>query len=254
MKAYDLPMQVTDKMLDAAFDAYRAEQQRAGVLDWGLRREFLQAALQAAIDASPEQAMPRRYELADDAPTTLWLVDLPAEGIPLANGGVIRMATPEERAARMDQFRREIDELTAHRPRCRCVVEPIAAAPGDAIAHGPFHNEGGDFLVGPKRYRTRASAHVAPDELLSTDDFIDPGASALGSFTALLNGSDAFKLLNPDGVAEHLSVTTTQVDEWIRLGAAIRFPEPYKWVSGIPHWQIGKIDQWYALWKASNGG
>jgi predicted DNA-binding transcriptional regulator AlpA len=49
-------------------------------------------------------------------------------------------------------------------------------------------------------------------------------------------------------------VSTSQVDEWIRLGPSIRFPAPFKWASGIPSWQLAVIDQWYELWKASNGG
>jgi len=78
--------------------------------------------------------------------------------------------------------------------------------------------------------------------------------TALGSFTFPLDDRSAASLLNPDQIAEHLGVTTSQVDEWIRLGPSIRFPEPHKWVSGIPSWQLAVIEQWYGLWKASNGG
>jgi hypothetical protein len=231
-------MQVTDAMLDAAFDAYRAEQQRAGGLDWGLRREFLQAAIQAALDASPEQAMPQMWQLSaddgavDDEKNAEWL---------RVHGAALRQAGSAVWLSKAGFVRQPADDPE----------QPAAVVPDEMLDVGPFHNEGGDFLPGPKRIRTGASdAAPAAEPALSADT-----PEALRSFTAPLDGSyDPLKLVGVGSIAGHLGVSFTQVDTWIQQGPAIRFPEPFKWTTFGPRWQLGVIDQWYQLWKAQNGG
>ena len=79
--------------------------------------------------------------------------------------------------------------------------------------------------------------------------------TAPGSITTPLDGDRAaLKLVGPSEIADHLGVSLTQVDEWIRRAAAIRFPEPHNWLSGIPRWLLGTIDQWHQHWKGDGDG
>ncbi len=241
-------MQVTDAMVAAAL-------KRAGELEGGhperwIHRETMREALQAALDAAGHDVhVPVRIHVQVDEPAFKAAVAAAVEALP----GVL----PRDEQGRVTIA--TLDDDLAPRTGGRVWQHTSKTHATDV---GQFHNEGGDFLPGPKRIRTGASPNDKPEEPTMPDDatkqpapgFGASAPSALGSFTFPLDDRSAASLLNPDQIAEHLDVTVTQVDDWIRLGPSIRFPEPFKWVSGIPQWQLAVIDQWYGLWKGSNGG
>lgn len=306
MKAYDLAMQVTDAMVEAAIRAYRALPVAPETLQ--MDGILMRDAIQAALDASPDLAQTQEQPACGDH-----CADVERE---------------------RDEYRVELDQLRHEKADREAVregrgpgvpgamhLEAFGAAIADAFGDIPYHVGSSAtqktgwrdvdvrLILDDDRFDAlfpgfQAANHIdawwallcaALSELgrartgLPIDFQIQsmteaneryPGVrhplfliraqedhrpvmtplavatpEALGSFTAPLDGSyDPLKLVGVGSIAAHLGVSFTQVDIWTHQGSAIRFPEPFTWTTFGPRWQLGVIDQWYELWKASNSG
>lgn len=249
-------MQVTDTMVEAAFEAYGKSQNAAGGMFWCLKRQFLRDAIQAALEATPER---------DDAEPPPFVVALSEERLRLFPAGVADAVRKllGSRAVWRNLARRqgaELEQLRAERDArghdLRVPVRLHVQVDEEAFAASVVAAVKALPAALPRDDQGRISIATLDDDLApAAGGLVADTPEALGSFIEpLRNDVSLMRLLSAGQIAGHLGVGLEQVMEWIDLGPAIRFPAPLKRSIAGDRWQLGVIDQWYGLWKASNGG
>jgi predicted DNA-binding transcriptional regulator AlpA len=270
-------MQVTEAMVAAADAQLLPVGGEDGeLISIGYVREWLPAAIQVALDAAGDIDLPINanvrvtidraafyrsiVEAVDRLHATLpkdddGRIDIATMQAAIrtpATGGVIRMATPEERTQRL----RELPGTLATRRR--------SPWPGQ---HGPELVEPIRLTGDRSRIADRMAAYCEPivtDAGLEGPDVTDAtGQSGIpvsspttpGSFTFDLGAEyNPLELVSLPAIAAHLGVSEDQVDEWVKLGPRIRFPEPIKRLATGPLYHLGAIDEWYQGQKTSGDG